>query len=174
MNTPARDKELTYRYIISAQFTPKLTLNLVELPLKHYCFARKIIIFAHKYMIRNILIVALGGALGSVARYLLAKITDENAGTVFPFGTMLVNILGCLIIGIIYGLYDRTVMSSPNIKLFLTVGFCGGFTTFSTFMNESLRLFSSDRIVLGALYAGGSVFLGLIAVYSGIHLIKLL
>jgi CrcB protein len=85
---------------------------------------------------------------------------------------MTVNILGCLLIGIFYGLFDRGALLNPNLKLLLTVGFCGGFTTFSTFMNESLHLFRSDNILYGALYAGGSVFIGLLAVFVGSQLIK--
>ena len=71
-----------------------------------------------------------------------------------------------------YGLADRNGMLDANMKLFLTVGFCGGFTTFSTFMNESLQLFRSDNILYGALYAGGSVFLGLVAVFMGLQIVK--
>jgi CrcB protein len=118
------------------------------------------------------LFVALGGALGSVARFLLSKLLQGSVITSFPVGTMVVNILGCLLIGIFYGIFDRSDMLDANLKLFLTVGFCGGFTTFSTFMNESLQLFRSDNILYGALYAGGSVFLGLIAVFLGNQLIK--
>lgn len=123
-------------------------------------------------MVRNIIFVALGGALGSVARFLLSKALQGSVVTAFPVGTMAINILGCLFIGIFYGLADRSAMLDANVKLFLTVGFCGGFTTFSTFMNESLQLFRSDNILYGALYAGGSVFLGLLAVFLGTQMMK--
>lgn len=117
-------------------------------------------------MIRNIIFVAIGGALGSVARYLVSKWIKDLSSTSFPFGTMAVNITGCLLIGIFYGLTERWGLSG-EMKLLLTVGFCGGFTTFSTFMNESLSLLRLDNILYAALYAGGSVALGLIAVFIG-------
>ena len=123
-------------------------------------------------MLRNILFVALGGALGSVLRFLLSKWLQGSVVTAFPVGTMIVNLLGCLMIGVFYGLFDRGALLDANLKLFFTVGICGGFTTFSTFCNESLHLFRSDNILYGALYAGGSVFLGLIAVFLGVHLAK--
>ena len=124
-------------------------------------------------MLRNILFVALGGALGSVLRFLLSKWLQGSVVTAFPVGTMIVNLLGCLMIGVFYGLFDRGALLDANLKLFFTVGICGGFTTFSTFCNESLHLFRSDNILYGALYAGGSVFLGFIAVFLGVHLAKL-
>lgn len=117
-------------------------------------------------MIRNIIFVAIGGALGSVVRYLVSKWINDLSSTSFPFGTMAVNITGCLLIGIFYGLTERWGLSG-EMKLLLTVGFCGGFTTFSTFMNESLSLLRLDNILYAALYAGGSVALGLIAVFIG-------
>lgn len=117
-------------------------------------------------MIRNIIFVAIGGALGSVVRYLVSKWINDLSSTSFPFGTMAVNITGCLLIGIFYGLTERWELSG-EMKLLLTVGFCGGFTTFSTFMNESLSLLRLDNILYAALYAGGSVALGLIAVFIG-------
>ena len=85
--------------------------------------------------LRNILLVALGGALGSVCRYLLSKL---SLGT-FPWGTLTVNILGSLLIGLLTGLMLRGSVS-PEMKLLLVTGFCGGFTTFSTFANESFGM----------------------------------
>jgi CrcB protein len=73
--------------------------------------------------------------------------------------------LGCLLIGLFYGLTENSL--SPNLRLFLTVGFCGGFTTFSTFANESLQLFKTGNIWLFSLYAALSVFFGILAVYAG-------
>lgn len=125
-------------------------------------------------MLKNIILVAVGGACGSVARYLLSKLVQDNVLSHFPFGTMTVNILGCLIIGMVYGLADNNISISPGLKLLLTVGFCGGFTTFSTFMNESLSLMRADSALLMALYFGGSVVLGLLAVFAGLQLIKLI
>ena len=111
--------------------------------------------------------VALGGALGSVLRFVVSRFLQEHAATIFPAGTMIVNLVGCLLIGIIYGIADKGMAMSASVRLFLTVGLCGGFTTFSTFCNESLYLLRADNILLGALYMGGSVALGMIAVFTG-------
>ena len=123
-------------------------------------------------MARNIIFVALGGALGSVLRYLASRWINGLLPSSFPFGTMSVNVLGCLLIGIFYGLSERFGLGG-DIKLLLTVGLCGGFTTFSTFMNENLTLFRSNDFIYTALYAGGSLALGLIAVYIGKAIINI-
>lgn len=138
----------------------------------YFVFHSTCINFAN--MLKNILLVALGGACGSVARYLLSKLVQDNALSNFPFGTMTVNILGCLLIGMVYGLTENNINISPALKLLLTVGFCGGFTTFSTFMNESLSLLRADSATMMALYVGGSVALGLLAVFAGLQIIKLI
>jgi CrcB protein len=118
-------------------------------------------------MIRNVLLVALGGALGSVARFLITKWIQGSVMTAFPIGTMIVNVVGCLLIGFLYGIFERADMLDPALRLTLTVGFCGGFTTFSTFMNESVGLMRTDNILYSALYLGGSVVLGFFAVLAG-------
>lgn len=117
-------------------------------------------------MLNNIICVALGGALGSVCRYLVSKWLQEAASVAFPVGTLAVNVLGCLLIGIFYAMAERHGMGG-SLKLLLTVGFCGGFTTFSTFMNENLTLLRSDQLLTAAMYAAASVALGLIAVWAG-------
>lgn len=124
-------------------------------------------------MLKNILLVALGGAAGSVARYLLSKAIQDTAATAFPWGTMAVNVAGCLLIGLLYGLAagDGTRLGA-DLKLMLTVGFCGGFTTFSTFANESLTLAKTGDALLSAAYIGSSVALGMLAVMAGAQLAK--
>ena len=124
-------------------------------------------------MLKNILLVALGGAAGSVARYLLSKAIQNTAATAFPWGTMAVNVAGCLLIGLLYGLAsgDGTRLGA-DLKLMLTVGFCGGFTTFSTFANESLTLAKTGDALLSAAYIGSSVVLGMLAVMAGAQLAK--
>ena len=119
-----------------------------------------------KIMIKNILLVASGGAVGSVLRYLVSKWLQEASSAAFPVGTLVVNVVGCLLIGAIYGASDRWGISG-DMRLLLTVGFCGGFTTFSTFMNESLSLMRADNLLPLALYASLSVGLGLVAVWAG-------
>ena len=115
---------------------------------------------------KTILFVALGGALGSVARYLLSKWLQAAAATAFPLATLAVNVAGCLLIGPFYGLSGRWGIGS-DVKLLLTVGLCGGFTTFSTFANESLTLLRSGDIPAFALYASLSTGLGILAVWAG-------
>lgn len=117
-------------------------------------------------MMKNILLVASGGAVGSVLRYLVSRWIQESSATAFPLATMVVNIVGCLLIGIFYGLTERWGLSG-ELKLLLTVGFCGGFTTFSTFMNENLILLRSQEALLSCLYAALSVGIGLLAVWAG-------
>lgn len=121
-------------------------------------------------MIRNILLVALGGALGSVARFLLSAVVQEQAQSSFPWGTMTVNILGCLIIGFVTALASEHGIVSPALKLILTTGFCGGFTTFSTFVNETVSLGSGESYALAILYIVVSVCLGLVAAIIGMQL----
>ena len=115
-------------------------------------------------MIRNLLLVALGGAVGSVLRYLLSSIN-----TSFPWGTFAVNILGSLLIGLLVGLVSKGVLS-PEMKLLMVTGFCGGFTTFSTFANESFGMMKAGDVLQMALYVGVSVVIGILAVWCGMAL----
>lgn len=121
---------------------------------------------------KTLIYIAIGGAIGSVARYLLSKTIQQHWVGAFPWGTMAVNLLGCLLIGILYGLFEKHNILSADMRLLLMVGICGGFTTFSTFMNESLSLMRGGEMLLCALYIGGSVALGLVAVYLGQMIIR--
>ncbi|MGN1376631.1 MAG: fluoride efflux transporter CrcB [Prevotella sp.] len=125
-------------------------------------------------MLKNIILVAVGGAVGSVLRYLLSKIVQESTLSSFPFGTMTVNVLGCLALGIIYGMTSDLTVISREVRLLLAVGFCGGLTTFSTFMNETLCLLRAEHIISAAIYVGVSATLGLLAVYIGSMITKIL
>lgn len=122
-------------------------------------------------MIKELLYVGAGGCLGSVLRYLVS-IAMKPCGNAFPWGTFIVNILGCLAIGAIAGFIDRTPSVSTETGLFLTVGLCGGFTTFSTFSKESLLLLQSGNYVGLSFYVAGSALLGLLAVWLGFSLLK--
>ena len=115
-------------------------------------------------MIRNLLLVALGGAVGSVLRYLIPSIN-----TSFPWGTFTVNVLGSLLIGLLVGFVSKGLLS-PEMKLLLVTGFCGGFTTFSTFANESFGMMKAGDVLLMALYVGASVIIGILAVWGGMML----
>lgn len=123
-------------------------------------------------MLKSILMVGLGGFIGSVARFLIARYFQFNVSSVFPWSTFIVNIVGCLLIGIIYGLSEKGNVWSPDVRLFLTVGICGGFTTFSTFSYDSFLLIQEHDWFRFALYTSLSIFIGLMAVYAGRFIIK--
>ena len=125
-------------------------------------------------MDRSILLVGLGGFVGSVARYLVAVLLAGQISSVFPLATLTVNILGCFVIGVLFALSDRGSILSPEWRILLTTGFCGGFTTFSTFSYESLRLMQDGEYFYLAAYVLISVVVGLAATYVGIVLIRAL
>jgi len=123
-------------------------------------------------MLRSVLIVGAGGFIGTVARFLIARYFQENVISVFPWGTFIINIVGCFIIGLIYGLTEKNDFFPPEIRLFLTVGFCGGFTTFSTLSNDAFLLLRQAEWLRFASYISLSFFFGLLAVYAGRILLK--
>jgi len=122
----------------------------------------------------SILAVGAGSCLGGVTRYLVGRLLPGAAGTAFPWGTFIVNIAGCLLIGLIYGLLDRGVHLSAPMRLFLTVGFCGGFTTFSTFAHDGYLLLGGGNPLTFILYAAMTLALGLAAVYLAYALTRAL
>ncbi len=105
-------------------------------------------------MWRNILLVGAGSFVGGVLRYIVSLLIKYSGG--FPWATFTVNLLGCLAIGLLWGLFSRYSNVSQQLVLFLSVGFCGGFTTFSTFSKESLQLIQSGNWMCLALYVAGS------------------
>jgi CrcB protein len=125
-------------------------------------------------MIKVLLAIGSGSFLGGISRYLLSRAIQNSVASTFPFGTLWVNIFGCFLIGLLYGLSDRGNLSNNELRLFLTVGFCGGFTTFSTFSTENLALLRDGSFLHFTVYAGLSVFLGLAATFGGHALTKIL
>ena len=114
----------------------------------------------------KILLAAIGSGLGGVLRYLVPCWITAQKG--FPWATLTVNVVGSLLIGILSGILARHGGSSAeSIRAFAVVGFCGGFTTFSTFSNETFRLIESNQWISAAAYVGLSVFAGLAAVFLG-------
>jgi CrcB protein len=125
-------------------------------------------------MIRNLLIIGLGGGLGSMARYLCQKWFNETYPHPFPWGTFVVNITGCFLIGLIYAASEKTSLLSPQARLLLITGFCGGYTTFSTFAFENMNLLRSGDYLYFIIYVLLSVVLGIAAVFAGVAIMKLL
>lgn len=123
-------------------------------------------------MFKSILLVGFGGFIGTVARYLVARYFQTNVASFFPWSTFVVNIVGCLLIGIIYGISEKSSILSPEVRLFLTVGICGGFTTFSSLANDAFILLRQQEWLRFAFYTSFSFFLGLLAVYAGRIIIK--
>ena len=122
-------------------------------------------------MIQELLSVGLGSFLGGIFRYGIS-LAMKGMNTAFPWATLTANIAGCLLIGIICAVFKRYSNLPFCAYLFLTVGFCGGFTTFSTFSKESLLLLQTGQYRAFLIYALGSVFLGLLAVVAGYSIIK--
>ncbi|HVJ45807.1 MAG TPA: fluoride efflux transporter CrcB [Luteolibacter sp.] len=121
---------------------------------------------------KQILLVGCGGAFGSIARYLLGgAILHRFPNLKFPLGTFTVNIIGCLIIGLLAGFIEKRGAFSPDIRLLLFTGICGGFTTFSAFANEGVFLIRRSDTPTALLYAAASVVIGFLAVWIGIKLV---
>ena len=118
---------------------------------------------------KSFLLVFLGGGLGSGLRYLVT-IKMNQYSKVLPFGTFTVNMLGCLLIGLILGYAQRENTLTSNQTLLLATGFCGGFTTFSAFANENLELIKNGELFNFSVYTIGSVLIGILAVYIGFYL----
>ena len=118
---------------------------------------------------KSFLLVFLGGGLGSALRYLVASAMNQYS-KVLPFGTFTVNILGCLLIGMILGYAQRENTLTSNQTLLLATGFCGGFTTFSAFANENLELIKNGEIFNFSFYTIGSVLIGILAIFIGFYL----
>lgn len=121
---------------------------------------------------KPILFVGLGGAIGSICRYLVQVGISKMLTLTFPFGTFIVNITGCFIIGVLYGLALKQPLFTVEWRLFLITGICGGYTTFSSFSYEGISLMNNGNYLYFALYIGLSVLLGLLATWGGTLLFK--
>ena len=116
----------------------------------------------------NILLVGAGGFIGSVMRYLLSGYVQESANRMdFPFGTLVVNVVGCFIIGLLAQFGDKYGTFSNESRAFLVIGVLGGFTTFSSFGNDTVNLMRQDFVMNAIANVGANVILGLLAVWLG-------
>jgi len=122
---------------------------------------------------RIVALVGIGSFIGGTLRYLIAQMVQSKFLSAFPFGTLTVNIIGCFVIGLVFGMSEKLNLS-PEWRLFLATGICGGFTTFSAFSLETMQLLRDGQIFYGLLYVATSILVGLLAVYLGMTLLKLI
>ncbi len=114
----------------------------------------------------NLLLIAIGGAVGSVARYLLSTLVLRMSGTLFPLGTFIVNLVGCVVFGAIVGAAQHRFALTPEARAFLLVGVLGGFTTFSSYAFESVALLRDGQFFAAAVNIVGQVVAGLAGLWS--------
>ncbi len=120
---------------------------------------------------RMLILVGFGSFLGGISRYLTSQIIQTRFISAFPYGTLAVNIIGCLLIGLIIGWNEKFSLSS-EWRLFLATGLCGGFTTFSAFSAETLLLMRSGQFVYAITYISVSVLSGIVATFIGASIFK--
>ena len=125
-------------------------------------------------MLRIILFVGIGSCTGGIARYLVQQYMQQHYPSSIPWGTFTVNITGCFLLGIIYALATRGNLLSPELRLLLITGFCGGFTTFSSFAFENVAMVLDRQYFYPALYSLCSVVFGFGAVHAGIFFTRLM
>ena len=121
---------------------------------------------------KSFLLVFLGGGIGSSCRFLISNILNYNFKSFHYLGTFSVNIIGCILIGIVMGFLQKENNFNQNYLLLFSSGFCGGFTTFSAFANENLNLIKSGNFSLFFIYVICSVVFGIAAAYLGYFIIK--
>ena len=125
-------------------------------------------------MFKQLLLIGMGGFVGSIARFLVSKLNARVDWFSIPIGTLTVNVVGSLLIGFLIGISEKSPILTVEWRMFLMVGLCGGFTTFSSFTGENLVLMKNGQILPLLLYTALSIFLGFTAVYLGYISTKLM
>lgn len=124
-------------------------------------------------MLKALLLVSIGGAIGSSMRYLTSILMQKWLSQNIPWGTFVANILGCFLIGVLMGYFTKLQLNNNDYKLLLVTGFCGGYTTFSAFAFENFNMWQQGNNTAMLIYIATSVIGGLIAVFSGFAISKL-
>lgn len=123
-------------------------------------------------MVKTVLLVMLGGGIGSAFRYLTTVFVNKYYASAFPLATLIINMLGCFLIGLLMGFFQKNNLPDSNLKWLLVTGFCGGYTTFSAFGFENISLLQSNNAATAMLYICASVITGLLAVWGGLILVR--
>ena len=123
-------------------------------------------------MLKTLILIGLGGGVGSIFRYLTGLYVYKYLPASFPWGTLVVNVIGCFLIGLFMGLSERSQGLDPDWRFLFVVGFCGGFTTFSAFSMESISLLQNHQAMAAFLYIAASVVVGLSATMIGFFLMR--
>jgi CrcB protein len=123
-------------------------------------------------MLKTILYIAIGGAIGSVLRFLTTVLVSKFWSNQFPLATLIANVIGCFLIGLFLGILTKNQLNDSNLKWFLVTGFCGGYTTFAAFGMENYSLFQNNNSLLAFGYIGLSIILGLFAIWLGLFISK--
>ena len=123
------------------------------------------------HLIKTLLFIGTGSFIGGILRYLISIVT-KNVGSSFPWGTLIVNLIGCFLIGLLCAFFGQTKSMDSDVALFFTVGLCGGFTTFSTFSKEALMMLQCGNYWNFIIYISASVILGIALVALGYFIVK--
>jgi len=121
----------------------------------------------------QLILIFIGGGLGSLVRFSIGKFIEQKINQPFPFGTLGVNILASIILGIFVGMSEVKSLNNPNYKALIAIGFCGGFSTFSTFSNDTLQLIQNNRVVEALTNILLNVILCIFAIFGGITMAKI-
>ncbi len=125
-------------------------------------------------MVKGLFLIGIGSFIGGISRYVTQQFVQLHYPSSVPTGTLVVNVAGCFIIGVAYALTERGNLVSPELRMLLVTGFCGGFTTFSSFAYENFSLLRENDFFYSFLYLVMSLVGGILAVYAAIVLIRLL